>query len=327
MKRSPAKHSRQNGLGLVEIMVGLVIGMISMLVIFQTVSTAGRRAATTTSGGDAQTSGTLGMYYLERHLRQVGWGFAAMDSISASAADAVNCDVGTFNLRPVEITQGATGTPDTVTATYGNATAFTGAGAYTAVGSIVTTRQKPGFHNGDRPLLVNGTSCQLMGPLTAVAASGNLLTVSAAATSSSGTIYNLGAAPMRAEWRINAGGLEFREFDWATGAYPVAANQVADDVVNMQAAYFVGGACTEVAPANWRTVQGICVALLLRSKHFDPNFTAAAPAWALANFTVPNLDGSAASCNATPNPNDWCRYRYEVFEKIIPFRNVIWGST
>jgi type IV pilus assembly protein PilW len=38
-----------------------------------------------------------------------------------------------------------------------------------------------------------------------------------------------------------------------------------------------------------------------------------------------NLDGTADS---TPgNANDWRRYRYRVYETVIPLRNVVWGIT
>ena len=95
LQLQPKGH--QSGMGLVEIMVALVIGLVASLVIFQTLRDAGHRAAVTTTGGDVQTSGALGMYYLERDARLAGWGFAAQDS-ETGAIDAVNCNTGTLNM-------------------------------------------------------------------------------------------------------------------------------------------------------------------------------------------------------------------------------------
>ena len=36
-----------------------------------------------------------------------------------------------------------------------------------------------------------------------------------------------------------------------------------------------------------------------------------------------NLDGTADTNPGTPN--DWRRYRYRVYETVIPLRNMLWG--
>ena len=37
-----------------------------------------------------------------------------------------------------------------------------------------------------------------------------------------------------------------------------------------------------------------------------------------------NVDGTAAS-ETTDVPNNWHYYRYNVYEKVIPLRNMIWN--
>lgn len=328
---------RQSGMGLVEIMVALVIGLVASLVIFQTLRDSGHRAALTTTGGDVQTSGSLGLFYLERNVRQAGWGFTAQDS-SSGAADAVNCNTGTLNMRPLVIAQGAVNASDTVSIIYGNSPRFTGAGSYTGTGSAITTRQRPGFVVGEEVLLVSGANCVKTTVLTAPA-TGTGMTLAANVPATTGAIYNLGNAPMREEWRINAGGLQFRQFNWAANVFG-ADNAVADDVVGMQARYFVGttNTCVDAAPANWRDVEGLCVSLLLRSKHFDKDYQAPAiafnlPGWVVASwvadFGLLNPDGTAYSCPGTgvnASADKGCNYRYEVFSKVIPLRNLLWGN-
>ena len=56
-------------------MVGVLIGMIGIIVIFQMLDVSEKRKRTTGAGADAQISGTMALYSLERDLRQAGLGF------------------------------------------------------------------------------------------------------------------------------------------------------------------------------------------------------------------------------------------------------------
>ena len=60
---APSIHERlslaQRGMTLVEVMVGLAIGMIGMLVIFQTVSVWDARTRATSAGSDSQVTGSI----------------------------------------------------------------------------------------------------------------------------------------------------------------------------------------------------------------------------------------------------------------------------
>ena len=40
-----------------------------------------------------------------------------------------------------------------------------------------------------------------------------------------------------------------------------------------------------------------------------------------------NVDGTLDSFAAgDPSPNNWRNYRYTVYERVIPIRNVAWGA-
>jgi hypothetical protein len=44
-------------------------------------------------------------------------------------------------------------------------------------------------------------------------------------------------------------------------------------------------------------------------------------------FLMTNVDGSADSYSDTDaNPNNWRYYRYRVYERVIPLRNMLWGN-
>ncbi|OIQ96199.1 hypothetical protein GALL_218280 [mine drainage metagenome] len=81
--------TRQRGFSLIEILVGLIIGLIGVVVIMQMLETTEHQKRTTLSGGDAQINGTLGLYSLSQDLRLAGYGFASVN--------VLNCAVNVYN--------------------------------------------------------------------------------------------------------------------------------------------------------------------------------------------------------------------------------------
>ncbi|MES2578958.1 MAG: PilW family protein [Pseudomonadota bacterium] len=68
------KISNQQGFSLIELMVGLVIGLIATLVIMQTFSAFEGTKRSTTGISDAQTNGNIGLYMIQRELQFSGYG-------------------------------------------------------------------------------------------------------------------------------------------------------------------------------------------------------------------------------------------------------------
>lgn len=107
------------GFSLIEIMVGMVMGLISMVIVMQVFATFEGQKRTTTSGSDAQTNGGVGLYTIERDLRMAGYGFA--DALGCTVNTTQNTTINqtppgslSFVLAPVTITQGLGGLPDTI---------------------------------------------------------------------------------------------------------------------------------------------------------------------------------------------------------------------
>jgi type IV pilus assembly protein PilW len=90
-------------------------------------------------------------------------------------------------------------------------------------------------------------------------------------------------------------------------------------------------------------VLAVRVAVLVRSRQFersaDPSSSAALAATPSASnpyyfgdpvnhqFLMTNVDGSANSFADTDAvPNNWRYYRYRVYERVIPLRNLLWGT-
>lgn len=64
----------QHGMSLIEILVGIVIGMLTVLVVANTIAVSEGQRRGTSTGADAQASATVATYIVERDLRMAGYG-------------------------------------------------------------------------------------------------------------------------------------------------------------------------------------------------------------------------------------------------------------
>src|SRR5664280_263637 len=129
-QRSPSLRPSR-GVTLIEILVGIAIGLIGMLVMFQTITVWDARTRVSTSSGDAQIAGSLAMFNLERDLRLSGMGFGTAGSAELGCVvnahdNAASAGGSNFVLRPVNIVPGgdATAVPDTIEVLYGDSPFF-----------------------------------------------------------------------------------------------------------------------------------------------------------------------------------------------------------
>lgn len=121
----PRTFHTSRGFTLVELMVGLVLGMLTVLVITEVTSLAEGKKRTVSSGSDAQVNGALSLYTLQRDIQMAGYG-------AVGNLEALGCPVkGSFKdpaaaagtaaiafsptLAPVVIRDGANGAPDEIT--------------------------------------------------------------------------------------------------------------------------------------------------------------------------------------------------------------------
>lgn len=179
---SPAGNAK--GFSLIEVMVAMVIGMLTVLVIMQTLAGAEAQRRRTTGGGDAQTNGALGLHVVERDLRVAGFGLTIDNDILDICSGAGQVVRGYNATRtPPDIVFSAdmfaplvinpTGIPagdantDVLQVTYSGSLNFVGTGvnidspsAASAVYSVQPPATRAGFHTGDLALAVeNGKDC------------------------------------------------------------------------------------------------------------------------------------------------------------------------
>lgn len=149
---------RQRGFSLIELMVGVVIGLLTVLVITQVMTLVEGKRRTISMGSDAQVNAALALFTLQRDIQQSGYG-------AINSPDALGCTVkyqygvsgtpGTFTLAPVVIAAGASGTvPDSVTVLQANTTGFSApmllTGAHTSSDNHFTVSSSLGAAVGNQ---------------------------------------------------------------------------------------------------------------------------------------------------------------------------------
>ncbi|VWX59515.1 conserved hypothetical protein [Burkholderiales bacterium 8X] len=267
---TPSLSSRaqsQRGISLIEMMVGVAIGILCVLVILQLLTAWESRKRTATSGSGAQMSGTLAQFTLDRDLRLAGYGFGTATN------DVMGCTVGAFNtersagnsfnfaLRPVQITKGADDGPDEIRVLYGNSAYFVASQPVTGAAAITKTlKSREGFNLGDRVLMTGNTpmNCELLevtgysiadtftieheagktyigaggvaknSTMNKVGGTGTLFT--------KGRVFNLGPSPVLSVWKANPLTGTLSRFNWLNED-DTGAVEVSSDVVSLKAQY------------------------------------------------------------------------------------------
>lgn len=334
MKSGNERSFRQTGFTLVEIMVGLAIGMLATLVIMQVFSVFETQKRTTTGTADAQTNGGIALYNIGRELQVAGYPLMPADDSPLECTTLTFGATGITGISPVTITDGAS---DTITLRYGSSasggipTAITAMGAPNA--NDATVDNNFGCQVGDITLIANGTTCAMS---SATAVTGTT-TVTLADTTAAISGANLSCLGTWNEIAYAATGGELTR----NGTPTVAG------VVNLQAQYGIsataasnqitawvdatGGTWAAPSVADRNRIKAVRIAVVARNAKMEPGIVTAAcsSTTAAAPTGLCAWEGSAASpapaIDLSADAN-WQRYRYRVFETIVPLRNIIWSK-
>lgn len=165
----------QNGFSLVELMVGLALGAIATLAVFQTLSSFETQRLKTRSGVDMQQNGLLALYTIEQDIRSAGFGLIDTNTtpgkMPCTNVNAYTPATGsTFDSSPLKIANGGAGT-DIITINSLNSDEggiVTGGGAAKLVAPLssiatMTVETPKALHDNDY-ILVNesGLNCSLL---------------------------------------------------------------------------------------------------------------------------------------------------------------------
>ncbi|MEJ7807582.1 MAG: PilW family protein [Telluria sp.] len=100
--------SHNDGFSLVEVLVGMAMGVIVLLIIMQSLSIAEQYKRTATNGSDAQTNGLMALRALESEVRMAGAGITNGALLCPSIRSYYGSAVTAKTIMPALITDGAT---------------------------------------------------------------------------------------------------------------------------------------------------------------------------------------------------------------------------
>lgn len=245
-----------------EIMVGLIIGMIGIIVMMQVFSVSEANKRTTTGGDDAQNNGAIALYKMQRDIRQGGYGMISANLFGCSLAlrSAVTLNaIAPVMINPVD-TAGAEIIPDgdantdTVLVIYGNSgSSSQGDGIVSQPTTNVYKPKNPtSFVGGDWVIVIpqnRPSPCALtmekIGSVTpaAPAAPIDLNMPVGVASSVNGTLYNMGQSPKILAYAVRGGNLALCDFSASDCGDASKKNDasvwmpIASNIVSMRAQY------------------------------------------------------------------------------------------
>jgi type IV pilus assembly protein PilW len=107
----------QRGFSLIELMVGMAIGLLATLVITQVALVYEGQKRTTTSGSDSQVNGALALQTLQRDVQSSGYGLSSGGIISCTEIHGKRTGMAAdkkWIMAPAVISDGANGEPDKI---------------------------------------------------------------------------------------------------------------------------------------------------------------------------------------------------------------------
>jgi type IV pilus assembly protein PilW len=341
------QRSGESGFSLIEIMVGMVIGLLAIIIMMQVFAVSEERKRTANAGSDAQNSAVIALDGLQRDIGQSGYGFSMTRLLGCNLQLPFGAPVPLAPViinPPVAVIPAGDANTDTLLVSYGlgndqpegyNVLSQSGT-TYTLIGTTM-------LRVGDRVIAAPAAcgATLVLGTVQAVNASVVQLSTSAAGTG----LFNLGATPRFLAYAVRNGNLVVCDYmaancgdaTAATLANPAIWRLVAENIASLRAQYVqdtsgppMDGTVdtyTQTTPVNacqWARTPAIRLALVARSAQFEKeNVTLAAPQWSGSTSPTPVVIGVPTNPDGTPDAL-WQRYRYRVFETVVPIRNVAW---
>lgn len=353
-----SSHSRRaaQGFTLVEIMVGMVIGMIGMIIMLQLFASSEERVRTSGGSNDALTNGAIALNSLQREISHAGYGIAAANLLGCN----ITLNGATVPLTPVTINAAATVVPagdantDTLLIVHGDGNGEPQGNVISSISGKDYTVQAPtSFQVNDYVVAVPDTCSAnlVLDRITAVTAT--TVTVSTGTTGAT-ALYNLGQAPKILAYAVRSNMLSSCDYLASDCRQTANWSEMGGNIVALRAQYGWGHNATQTdasgnstivaildnftntAPGgcNWPRVPAIRFALVARSTQYETRIdsatgkrvcdavTANAPTW--TGSTADNPTGSTARAFDLSDNDDWQCYRYKSFETVVPLRNIVW---
>lgn len=358
---------RQGGFTIVELMIAIVLGLLTVLIVSQVLVQAETRRRTISSGSDAQLNGALTLFTLQRDIQMAGYGANAIPAVMGCKLNRQFSAAGTASqvpLAPVVITAGANGAPDQVTVlqarTRQASVPMQTKENHTDASESFVVDSSLGVTAGDMMVIApetitdfNSSDCRLFQVAGATLSATNIPHDTTSGhwnhddtfsddMPAKSVLINMGSPVLRT-YSVSANqNLASSDVSWTDGT--TSSQDLFSQIVNLQALYGKDtdadgivdtyDKTTPTTPAGWQQVLTVRLVVVARSeKQETSNVTTNQPTWDVgANDTFSNV--TTADCNESSkcitlkvnHLTNWQRYRYKVYDTIVPLRNVLWHS-
>ena len=352
--RDSRRLSNERGVGLIEVMVGIVIGMLIVLMIFQVYLVTEGQKRTITSSNDAQENASYGLFLLGQDLAGAG------NVISASTAALSGCAM--LRPIPVVIARGRHGLaiPTRVTVFFGGSGSLStptpllnNAAVNTSPPGVYQVAGPVAFSPNDVIAAVQGTNCTLStinagrghGRADDPASQRSAHTLTATPGNNNTATYNATsgiAHQSGSRGQVRSDSVFRRSGQQHPDDPEPAARRACGDSRRQQCRQSEGavrsrhrqrrrcgylavsdrqlviGQPSAAAAATWQQIQAVRVAIVTRSDKYETDAVTPGP---LGMFCTPAPCAVSMTLTA-----DQQHYRYKVLETIVPLRNAVWNA-
>lgn len=352
------EHRQDQGFSLVELMVGMTIGLFVVLIIMQSFTVFEAQKRTTTGSSDAQSSGSMALTQLEQEIRNSGAGFSGNAAYNCATTNSYYDDgtttttntAFTGTLAPVTITSGGATGSDTITIRQG--TNFLGVIPTTITSTMpqssseLNVSSTRGFVTPSKIIVSQGGNCTVM-EITQVQDAALKLQHNPGGTPTwnpSAACYNAGQ-PCAAwpaytagaeiidigelvvkDYSVNATTQSLQVQDRSTNIAAPVIYTLVKDIVKLKAEYGVSTGVGVQPVSNWVTATAPWDSLdateVKRIKAIRVTLVARSSKKEIEDVT----NAAPGGIDVTSLGADWKKYRYRVYTTIIPIRNTIWAN-
>jgi type IV pilus assembly protein PilW len=351
-------RTRQQGMSLVELMVGILVGVLVVMAASGSLTFFEAQRTTSLSGNAAMNSGMMGGYILQRDLRNAGLGLMNAAQLACTRVNlyfngATRADGSA--VAPVQIVDGGAG-PDTISIFFADSVLgsapMTLTRGLTTAGENLHVSSASGVQNGDVVLIAGNAAtdpCSVAQISNIVPGPADIDLVrnagatypwnpaSPAGAFASAPLYSAGGVVMR-----TGNNITWRNYSAAGGALTVrdqitnTSVQVATNLVTLQAQYGVTDGISNIvrgwvdATNEWvnptadliMRIRAVRFSVIVRSARKEILNDGSGNCSTTA--VAPSAWSDVAPLDLSADP-DWKCYRYQVYASIVPLKNVVWS--
>ena len=351
----------QRGFSLIEIMVGLAIGLVAVIIMMQAFAFSDSSKRITSGGDDAQINGGIALSGLERDIRMAGFGLNAFKLIGCTLnytpTNEGSALTNALQIAPIIINPSTDFIPagdantDTLLVMYSNTNSTAEGDALISASSTAYRVTTPtSFVTGDKILplpIPRPTTCTLTVDSVANVDSPNISVATGTTLKAGDIIFNIGNAPIIRAYAIRNGNLtmcDYTAYDCGKSSYVTTLDSdvwvpVGSGVVSLRAQYGrdtttgtmtgVVSSYTQVTPGSSADADKATYAISCnwaRMLSVRLALVARSAQYDKQEVTAaaPTWAASDAVTITLSDNTDWKHYRYRTLQTVVPMRNMIW---